>query len=96
MKKITYLLLGVLLCLTSCFKDEGNYDYTQINEVTIEGIEVNAVYEAGSQIVATPTITVLDEATSNLRSVLSRSVSLTEDYETADYWGNLISIEEME
>ena len=31
MKKITYLLLGVLLCLTSCFKDEGNYDYSETN-----------------------------------------------------------------
>lgn len=31
MKKITYLLLGVLLCLTSCFEDEGNYDYSKTN-----------------------------------------------------------------
>lgn len=31
MKKITYLLLGVLLSLTSCFKDEGNYDYSETN-----------------------------------------------------------------
>lgn len=31
MKKITYLLLGALLCLTSCFEDEGNYKYSKTN-----------------------------------------------------------------
>ena len=60
------MAFALAFSLGACSEDEGNYDYTQINEVTIEGIEVNAVYEAGSQIVATPTITVLDEATSNL------------------------------
>ena len=50
----------------ACAEDEGNYDYTQINEVTIEPIEADAVYEAGSHISITPTITILDEASSNL------------------------------
>lgn len=31
MKKIIYLLLGAILTLTSCFEDEGNYDYKEIN-----------------------------------------------------------------
>ena len=38
MKKIsTYLLLalGLMLGLGSCFKDLGNYDYTEINEAVI-------------------------------------------------------------
>ena len=38
------------LFMGACAEDEGNYDYTQINEVTIESIEANAVYEAGSHI----------------------------------------------
>ena len=31
--------------LTSCFDDKGNYDYQNINEVTIEGIDRTKVYE---------------------------------------------------
>lgn len=54
------------LFMGACAEDEGNYDYTQINEVTIESIEANAVYEAGSHISITPTITILDEASANL------------------------------
>ena len=31
MKRLIYTLLGALLLLTSCFKDEGNYDYQELN-----------------------------------------------------------------
>lgn len=32
-------LLAVLLCTTGCYKDLGNYDYRDVNEVGIAGIE---------------------------------------------------------
>ena len=38
MKHIIYLLLSIVL-FTSCFDDKGNYDYIDINEVTISGFE---------------------------------------------------------
>ncbi|MCW3466140.1 PKD-like family lipoprotein [Chitinophaga nivalis] len=41
MKKIK-LLSGILLVfagLSSCYKDKGNYDYTELNELTINGLE---------------------------------------------------------
>ena len=31
MKRLLYTLLGASLLLTSCFKDEGNYDYQELN-----------------------------------------------------------------
>ena len=35
MKQILYILLGImLLSIVSCYDDEGNYDYHEINEVT--------------------------------------------------------------
>ena len=35
MKQILYILLGImLLSIVSCYDDEGNYDYHDINEVT--------------------------------------------------------------
>ncbi len=38
MKK-NYLLLSLLLmAFTSCFEDEGNYDYKEVNDITIEGV----------------------------------------------------------
>lgn len=38
MKK-TLILLSMITCLSSCVKDEGNYTYTEVNKVTIEGLE---------------------------------------------------------
>ena len=38
MKK-TIILLLTSICFFSCVEDEGNYDYTSLNEITIEGIE---------------------------------------------------------
>ena len=40
MKHIIYLLLSIVL-FTSCFDDKGNYDYIDINEVTISGFEAS-------------------------------------------------------
>lgn len=35
MKYNAYLLVFCMLLLSSCFKDKGNYDYTDINDITI-------------------------------------------------------------
>ena len=39
MEKLKYVLLFVLgvLSFTSCYKDLGNYDYSEINQVTFSG-----------------------------------------------------------
>ena len=43
MKQILYILLGImLLSIVSCYDDEGNYDYHDINEVTFG--EINTMY----------------------------------------------------
>jgi hypothetical protein len=43
MKKITHILfiLIALFCITSCYVDKGNYDYTPISDIVIEGIETS-------------------------------------------------------
>ena len=38
MKKTLILFLSVM-CLSSCVEDEGNYNYTELNKLTIEGLE---------------------------------------------------------
>lgn len=35
----------MVVLLTACFDDKGNYDYREINDVTIEGISRDKVYE---------------------------------------------------
>ena len=38
MKKI-FILLTIAFGFISCVEDEGNYSYTELNEITIEGLE---------------------------------------------------------
>lgn len=35
MKRLNIILMSVLLALSSCYKDEGNYDFTDLNEITV-------------------------------------------------------------
>lgn len=37
---------SMILLLTACYSDKGNYDYHDINELTIEGIDRENVYQA--------------------------------------------------
>ncbi|GAE84166.1 PKD-like family lipoprotein [Bacteroides reticulotermitis] len=38
MKKIYPILFSAILLLNACISDDGNYDYTPLKEVTIEGV----------------------------------------------------------
>lgn len=49
----------------ACAEDDGNYDYTSINEVTIETID-EQFCEAGAHLTIKPTLTMLDENNINL------------------------------
>jgi hypothetical protein len=41
MKKIFFTILSTVLLATACTEDKGNYDYHEITDVTISGIEQN-------------------------------------------------------
>lgn len=43
--KLSIVYLALLALLTACYDDKGNYDYHDINEVSIEGIDRSKVYE---------------------------------------------------
>lgn len=58
MKYNVILLLCLTSCLFSCYDDEGNYDYREIDELTITGIPENpvaALYKA-ENLVVSPTV----------------------------------------
>lgn len=60
-----YIYLWVLTCLlslSSCFDDKGNYDYHEINQVEIAGLEESAWY---SKIAFVDTLRISPEVTSN-------------------------------
>lgn len=56
--KNTYLiLLVVVLGMASCYKDIGNYDYTEINELAFSGIEDSYTVLLGEHFTLKPEIT---------------------------------------
>ncbi len=50
----------------ACSADKGNYDYTTLNEVTIDSINGTYTLEAGAQFYIEPDIKSLDETTADL------------------------------
>ena len=52
--------------IIACSEDKGNYDYTSLNEVTIDSIATSYMREAGSNLYINPHISSLDEATADL------------------------------
>lgn len=63
---VLYSLGIICLLLGACAEDKGNYDYTPINEVTIDSILSTYSCEAGSRLYINPDIKSLDEATADL------------------------------
>lgn len=55
--KTKILSLLTLVLLASCASDDGNYEYTTLNELTITGIEESYEIEQFTQLEITPTIT---------------------------------------
>lgn len=52
----------VVSCLASCLSDEGNYDYTQLDDVDIQGVPESARFILQTPQAITPTIsTSIDE-----------------------------------
>ena len=52
MKYNAYLLVFCMLLLSSCFKDKGNYDYTDINDITIgdKGFAADTIYNVRANV----------------------------------------------
>lgn len=38
-EKVFILYIGMILLVGGCYDDKGNYDYTDIGDITITGIE---------------------------------------------------------
>jgi hypothetical protein len=57
MQKIT-LLYGLLLApfLCSCYEDEGNYDYHEINEIEVENMLSNYAVDVDDSLIITPIV----------------------------------------
>ena len=52
MKYNAYLLVFCMLLLSSCFKDKGNYDYADINDITIgdKGFAADTIYNVRANV----------------------------------------------
>lgn len=55
--KIKYLfILQLVVSLTACYRDKGNYDYREINEVAISGIEDSYARDIDDNLMIEPSI----------------------------------------
>ena len=57
--KTRYMWLLALICplfLLSCYEDKGNYDYKEINEISIDGLKDQTKYSNIGHLVATPDV----------------------------------------
>lgn len=50
------LFIILITCTLSCYKDEGNYSYSELNEILISGIESNYHRFIGDTITISPTL----------------------------------------
>lgn len=55
-KTIFAIALAMPVALTSCYRDEGNYDYHDINEIEVEGIDDNYSVDVDDSLVITPAL----------------------------------------
>lgn len=61
-QRLIYIYLPLVFVLSSCYEDLGNYDYTEINEVTIKGLEDSYELQVGDNLEITPDLSyTLDE-----------------------------------
>ena len=66
MKKIA-LFLGIVLTLAACYEDKGNYDYSELNDITIDLGNTQFTAAEGETISITPLLTfALDSNEANL------------------------------
>ena len=56
MEKRILSCLCLLVALTSCYRDLGNYDYHDINEIDVEGIDDNYSVDVDDSLIITPTL----------------------------------------
>ena len=77
MKYNAYLLVFCMLLLSSCFKDKGNYDYTDINDITIgdKGFAADTIYNVRANV---DRLTITPELNFSLDPEVNMSGSLSE------------------
>ncbi|GAB3662428.1 hypothetical protein GCM10028791_37490 [Echinicola sediminis] len=87
MKNIKQLLyIPLLLLLGSCYEDLGNYDYQEINEVSIEGIEDHYSVLVGDELKIVPDLSFTLDKDANLENysfewyVINKGVLPSESY----------------
>ena len=58
MKKFILCLMLLPALFTSCYKDEGNYDYKELNEITVDtvGVKTSFVIDQYDSLVIEPKI----------------------------------------
>src|SRR4051812_4434022 len=87
--KQVLLSIGLLLILTACYKDKGNYDYVDIKAPLLSNFDSTYVAYVGDSLIISPLVT-LPEGRTNM--TCTWKILITEEARSADYEGPSLRI----
>jgi hypothetical protein len=87
--KQVLLSIGLLLVLTACYKDKGNYDYVEIKPPVLSNFDSTYVAYAGDSLIISPVVTLPDGRTD---VTCTWKILIPEEARSADYEGPALRI----
>jgi hypothetical protein len=87
--KQVLLSIGLLLVLTACYKDKGNYDYVDVKSPVLSNFDSTYVAYAGDSLIISPVVTLPDGRTD---MTCTWKILIPEEARSADYEGPSLRI----
>jgi hypothetical protein len=84
-----YIIAALLIVLTACYKDKGNYDYIDIKPPVISNFDSTYIAYAGDSLIISPVIT-LPEGRTDM--TCTWKITIPEEARSADYDGSSLRI----
>src|SRR3954467_14012239 len=84
-----YIIAALLIVLTACYKDKGNYDYVNIDPPVISNFDSAYIAYAGDSLIISPVVTL---AGGRKDMTCTWKISIPEEARSADYEGPSLRI----
>jgi hypothetical protein len=84
-----YIIAVLLIVLTACYKDKGNYDYITLKPPVLSNFDSSYIAYAGDSLIIAPVVTLPDGRTD---MTCTWKISIPEEARSADYEGSSLRI----
>lgn len=84
-----YIIAGLLIVLTACYKDKGNYDYIDLKPPVLSNFDSTYIAYAGDSLIISPVVT-LPEGRTDM--TCTWKINIPEEARSADYEGSSLRI----